>query len=90
MNTAELSIEEARKETVRMSQMTLKMSKQFQNLVTEEKPKKQKKLLKKIRDFEMMTDRMEHEISEYLMKVSTSGTLSSKSTFAGNYASKRN
>ena len=80
MNTAELSIEEARKETVRMSQMTLKMSKQFQNLVIEEKPKKQKKLLKKIRDFEMMTDRMEHEISEYLMKVSTSGTLSSKST----------
>ena len=79
MNTAELSIEEARKETVRLGELTLKMSKQFQNLIEEEKPKKQKKLLKKIRDYEIMTDRMEHEISEYLMKVS-SGTLSNTST----------
>lgn len=80
MNTAELSIEEARKETVRMGEITQKMSKQFQNLIEEGKPKKQKKLLKKIRDYEVMTDRMEHEISEYLMKVSTGGTLSSAST----------
>ena len=80
MSTAELSIEEARKETVRMGKITQKMSKQFQNLISEGKPKKQKKLLKKIRDYEVMTDRMEYEISEYLMKVSTSGTLSSKST----------
>ncbi|WP_370090066.1 Na/Pi cotransporter family protein [Ekhidna sp.] len=79
MNTAELSIEEARKETVRLGEMTQKMSKQFQNLIVEEKPKKQKKLLKKIRDYEIMTDRMEQEISEYLMKVS-SGTLSNTST----------
>lgn len=79
MNTAELSIEEARKETVRLGQLTMKMSKQFQNLIEEDKPKKQKKLLKKIRDYEIMTDRMEHEISEYLMKVS-SGTLSNTST----------
>ncbi|NQZ76131.1 MAG: Na/Pi cotransporter family protein, partial [Ekhidna sp.] len=80
MNTAELSIEEARKETVRMGQITQKMSKQYRHLITEEKPKKQGKLLKKIREYEVMTDRMEHEISEYLMKVSTSGTLSNKST----------
>lgn len=80
MNTAELSIEEARKETVRMGEMTQKMSKQFQNLIVEEKPKKQKKQLKKIRDYEIMTDRMEHEISEYLMKVTSSGTLSDSST----------
>lgn len=79
MNTAELSIEEARKETVRLGEMTQKMSKQFQNLIEENKPKKQKKLLKKIRDYEIMTDRMEQEISEYLMKVS-SGTLSNTST----------
>ncbi|WP_425392801.1 Na/Pi cotransporter family protein [Ekhidna sp.] len=80
MNTAELSIEEARKETVRMGGMTMKMSKHFQNLVVEEKPKKQKKLLKKMRDYEEMTDRMEEEISEYLMKVTSSGTLSDSST----------
>lgn len=80
MNTAELSIEEARKESVRMGEITKKMSKQFQNLIDETKPKKQKKLLKKIRDYEIITDRMEHEISEYLMKVSTRGTLSDIST----------
>lgn len=76
MNTAELSIEEARKETVRMGEFTQKMSKHFGNLLVEEKPKKQKKLLKKIRDFEIITDRTEHEISDYLMKVLTKGTLS--------------
>ncbi|MEQ9009408.1 MAG: PhoU domain-containing protein, partial [Ekhidna sp.] len=80
MNTAELSIEEARKETVRLGEMTQKMSKQFQNLIEENKPKKQKKLLKKIRDFEIMTDRMEQEITEYLMKVTSSGTLSDTSS----------
>lgn len=80
MNTSELSIEEARKETVRMGEMTMKMSRQFQNLLEEIKPKKQKKLLKKIRDFEIMTDRMEHEISEYLMKVASRGTLSNTSS----------
>ncbi|WP_436517715.1 Na/Pi cotransporter family protein [Ekhidna sp. To15] len=79
MNTSELSIEEARKETVRMGEMTQKMSKQFQDLITEDKPKKQKKLLKKIRDYEIITDRMEHEIGEYLMKVSADGTLSKTS-----------
>ncbi len=79
MNTSELSIEEARKETVRMGEMTQKMSKQFQSLIVEEKPKKVKKLLKKIRDYEIITDRMEHEIGEYLMKVSSDGTLSKTS-----------
>ena len=79
MNTAELSIEEARKETVRLGEITQKMSKQFQNLIKESKPKKQKKFLKKIRDYEIMTDRMEQEISQYLMKVSA-GTLSNAST----------
>lgn len=79
MNTSELSIEEARKETVRMGEMTQKMSKQFQNLIIEEKPKKQKKLLKKIRDYEIITDRMEQEIGEYLMKVTSDGTLSNTS-----------
>ena len=80
MNTAELSIEEARKETVRMGGMTKKMSKQFQNLIVEGKPKKQKKLLKKMREYEEVTDHMEQEISEYLMKVTSSGTLSDTST----------
>ena len=80
MNTAELSIEQARKETVRMGRMAGEMSQHFQELLISEKPKKQKKLLKKIREYEEMTDRMELEISNYLMDVSTAGTLSSTST----------
>jgi phosphate:Na+ symporter len=80
MNTAELSIEEARKETVRMGSLTEKMSSQFRELLTTDKPKKQKKLLKKLRSYEELTDRMEEEISAYLISVSTSGTLSGDST----------
>lgn len=80
MNTAELSIEEARKETARMGDLASKMSGQFRELLLTDKPKKQKKLLKKLREYEEMTDRMEEEISAYLIKVSTSGTLSSEST----------
>lgn len=80
MNTAELSIEQARKETGRMGVIAQKMSKQFRDLLTSDKPKKQKKLLKKIREYEEMTDRMEIEISEYLIRVSSTGTLSSVSS----------
>jgi phosphate:Na+ symporter len=80
MNTAELSIEEARKETVRFGDLAIKMSGQFRDLLDESKPKKQKKLLKKIRRYEEMTDQMEQEISKYLMDVSGSGTLSSSGT----------
>lgn len=80
MNTAELSIEEARKETARMGELSAKMSVQFRDLLLTDKPKKQKKLLKKIREYEEMTDRMEEEISDYLIAVSTRGTLGSEST----------
>lgn len=80
MNTAELSIEEARKETVRFGELAAKMSEQFRDLLKAEKPKKQKKLMKKIRTYEEMTDQMEQEISKYLMDVSGSGTLSAEGT----------
>lgn len=80
MNTAELSIEEARKETERMGAITAKMANQFRELLISEKSKKQKKLLRQLRNQEEMTDRMEEEISNYLIKVSTSGTLSDDAT----------
>ncbi len=80
MNTAELSIEEARKETVRLADVATKMSKAFRSLLDSDKPKKQKKFLKKIRNQEEITDRMEQEISKYLMDVSSSGTLSAEGT----------
>lgn len=80
MNTAELSIEEARKETVRLADVATKMSKAFRSLLDSDKPKKQKKFLKKIRNQEEITDRMEQEISKYLLDVSSSGTLSAEGT----------
>ncbi|GAB4232028.1 MAG: Na/Pi cotransporter family protein [Ekhidna sp.] len=80
MNTAELSIEEARKETVRMGEIINKMATHFRELLLAENPKKQKKLLKKIRAFEEQTDRMDLEISEYLVKASSQGNLSRQST----------
>ncbi len=80
MNTAELSLEEAKKETVRFGEMVTSMSEMFRTLLASEKPKKQQKLLKKIRRYEEMTDRMEEEILKYLIKVSSDGTLSSAGT----------
>lgn len=80
MNTAELSIEEARKETVRMGELIGKMSKVYRELLIAEKPKKQQKLLKKMRLLEEQTDRMDYEISEYLVKVTSRGVLSPQST----------
>ncbi len=76
MNTSELSLQEAKKETAHFGKIIKKMSNAFKNLLDEEKPKKQRKLLKKIRKFEEITDQMEVEISEYLSKV-TDGSLSS-------------
>lgn len=80
MNTAELSIEEARKETVRLGDVTMKMSKTFRSLLEATKPKKQKSFMKKIKNQEEITDRMEQEISKYLMDVSSGGTLSTDGT----------
>ena len=80
LNTAELSIEEARKETVRLGEVTLKMSKVFRSLLVADSAKKQKKFLKKIKAQEEITDRLEQEISNYLMAVSGTGTLSAEST----------
>ncbi len=80
MNTAELSVEEARKETIRFGAMTQKMSDSFRKLLNSDKLKKQKKHLEKIRNYEIMTDRLEEEISKYLLNVSVDGTLSPETT----------
>lgn len=80
MNTAELSIEEARKETVRFGELTQKMSRRFRELLITNVPKRQKKMLDKIKSYEEMTDRMEEEITSYLMSIVAKGTLSADGT----------
>lgn len=79
MNTAELSLEEAKKETAHFGQVVKKMSDTFKKLLDENKPKKQKKLLKKVRTFEEITDRMEEEICTYLSRI-TDGSLSANAS----------
>lgn len=80
MSTAELSLEEAQKETARFGEITRDMSKAFRSLLHAKKSKKQKKLLAKIRKYEELTDNLEEAVSNYLLKVSAEGRLSSKSS----------
>ena len=70
MDTAELSLEEATKETAKFGEITSKMSGFLRELLGANKEKKQTKLLAKIRKYEEITDRMEEEISTYLKRVS--------------------
>lgn len=79
LNTAELSLEEAQKETAAFGKVIVKMSSVMKDLLMEPKQKKQKKLLKKMRKFEEITDQLEEEISRYLSRVSD-GSLSSKTS----------
>ena len=79
MQTAELSLEEATKETAKFGEITSKMSVFLRELIETEKPKRQKKLLKKVRKYEEITDRIDDELANYLMRVSE-GSLSDEST----------
>ena len=79
MQTAELSLEEATKETAKFGEITARMSEFLRELVETDKPKRQKKLLKKIKKYEEITDRIDDELATYLMKVSE-GSLSDEST----------
>ncbi|MEP1305246.1 MAG: Na/Pi cotransporter family protein [Balneola sp.] len=79
MQTAELSLEEATKETAKFGEITSRMSEFLRELIETEKPKRQKKLLKKIKKYEEITDRIDDELANYLMKVSE-GSLSDEST----------
>ncbi len=80
LSTAELSIEEAKKETARFGEITSRMSGFVHKLLQATKTKKQTKLLAKIRKYEEITDRIEEEISDYVQKVSASGNLSAKAS----------
>lgn len=70
MRTADLSLEEARKEVAKFGKITSKMSQFLQSLLTEEREDKQIRLQERIKKYEDVTDRMEEEIANYLVKVS--------------------
>ncbi len=79
MQTAELSLEEAAKETAKFGEITARMSEFLRELILVDTPKKQRKLLKKIKKYEEITDRIDDELAKYLMRVSE-GALSDEST----------
>ena len=80
LNTAELSLEEAQKETLVYGKIIRKMSNTYSHIINESKSKKQKKLYKKMRKYEEMTDQFEEEISKYLSRVSDGNLSANTST----------
>ncbi|GJM62336.1 Na/Pi cotransporter family protein [Persicobacter diffluens] len=71
MKTPESSILQAQLEVVRFSEYTERMLNLMGKLIVEEKPKKQKKLIEKIRKIEATTDEVHEEIAKYLLRIST-------------------
>jgi phosphate:Na+ symporter len=75
MSSSELSIEQAKKEVALFTRLVEKIHYSFTGLLYKEKAKRVK-FLKKIAKREEITDRLEIEIAEYLVKVSENGSLS--------------
>lgn len=72
MATPEISLEEARKEIAKFADLTSRMSGFVQTLIVKKKVKARAKLMKRIKKYEEITDRVELEIADYLSKISTS------------------
>ncbi|MBL3654939.1 Na/Pi cotransporter family protein [Fulvivirga sediminis] len=72
LSTPEISLEEARKEIAKFADLTKRMSGYAQNLLKKKKNKERGKMMRKIKKYEEITDRVELEIAEYLSKLSTS------------------
>ncbi|ELR69922.1 Sodium-dependent phosphate transporter [Fulvivirga imtechensis AK7] len=72
MATPEISLEEARKEIAKFADLAARMSGFVQALIVKKKVKARTKLMKRIKKYEEITDRVELEIADYLSKVSTS------------------
>ena len=77
MGTPELSMMEARKEIARMGEIAAKMNGFVSQLLIETDEKRRRKLYKKLKKYEEITDRVEVEVSDYLVQVSQ-GELSEK------------
>lgn len=76
MGTPELSLLEAKKEVVKFGSLIRKMLSVSRKVLYEKDPKQIKKFVDKIENYENITDRIEVEIADYLLKVSE-GELSS-------------
>ncbi|UII22797.1 Na/Pi cotransporter family protein [Fulvivirga ligni] len=72
LSTPDISLEEARKEIAKFAELTKRMSGYVQNLLKHKKNKERSKMMRKIKKYEEITDRVEVEIANYLSKLSTS------------------
>ena len=70
VKTPELSIIEAQQEAAKYGEITARMADFSQKLLEATEGKKQRKMLKKLKKYEEITDRLEIEITEYLTKIS--------------------
>ncbi len=70
MKTPEVSLEEAARELAKFGKITARMSGFVQALIKDKKLKNRSKLLKRIKKYEEITDRVELEIADYLSKLS--------------------
>jgi len=70
MGTPDLSIFEAKKEVAKFGELTSRMSRFAQDLLTEQNKKVKSKLHEKMAKYEEITDRVEIEVATYLAKVS--------------------
>lgn len=68
--TPELATVELQKETARFGEITSRMSGFARNLINTTAEKEQKKLHKKLKEYEKITDRIEIEITEYITNLS--------------------
>ena len=70
MSTPELSLVEAQKELVKFAEINMRMLGFLRQLLFEKDKKEQKTKIKRIAKYEEITDRIEVEISDYLLTVS--------------------
>jgi phosphate:Na+ symporter len=68
MQTAELSVLEAKKEVIKFGEITSRLYNMIPELMQETDRKKFDKLMKRIKKYEDITDKMEVEIADYLAK----------------------
>ena len=80
MQTAELSVLEAKKEVIKFGKITGKLYNMILELRKETDSRKFNKLMGKIRKYEDITDRMEVEIADYLAKAAQ-GEMSDSASF---------
>lgn len=75
MSSAELSLEQAQREIQHFAALIVKMHYAFTGLLFKD-PQKQKRFLEKIEQRERITDQLELEIAEYLVKILENANLS--------------